>query len=320
MNAVELLLRERIAHSGPISFRDFMETALYHPEFGYYRRPARDPFGRAGDFYTAEQLQPVFGILIATTIRRLFREMGSPANFTVVELGAGRGEMANAFAEWSYVPVETGGVLPRDITGVVFSNEFFDALPVMAAIVRDGTPHQKLVGIDAERFIWVVGDRVPPEAEEYWRRYCPNAVEFEVNLEALAWIDRIAALLAAGYHFTIDYGYVTAEHTRFPRGTLMSYRRHTASEDVLSDAGDRDITAHVAFSALQDRGAARGFTTVACETMAQTLLRAGEEDQFAAALAGVSADEERRRRLQLKSLLFGMGETFRTLLQRKATK
>src|SRR5262249_45295559 len=154
--------------------------------------------------------------LIATTIRRLFREMGSPANFTVVELGAGRGEMANAFAEWRYVPVETGGVLPRHITGVVFSNEFFDALPVMAAIVIEGTPHQKLVGIDAERFIWITGDRVPPEAEEYWRRYCPNAVEFEVNLEALAWIDQIAAVLAAGYHFTVDYGYVTAEHTRLP--------------------------------------------------------------------------------------------------------
>ena len=35
---------------------------------------------------------------------------------------------------------------------------------------------------------------------------------------------------------------------------------------------------------------------------------------FAAALAG---SDETRRRLQLKTLLFGMGETFRTLLQRK---
>src|SRR6476620_9379219 len=49
------LLRERIARSGPIPFRRFMEMALYHPEHGYYRR-GRDPFGPAGDFYTAEQL------------------------------------------------------------------------------------------------------------------------------------------------------------------------------------------------------------------------------------------------------------------------
>jgi hypothetical protein len=54
--------------------------------------------------------------------------------------------------------------------------------------------------------------------------------------------------------------------------------------------------------------------------LAQTLLRAGESDQFAAALAAATPEEERARRLQLKSLLFGMGETFRTLLQRKARK
>jgi hypothetical protein len=52
------------------------------------------------------------------------------------------------------------------------------------------------------------------------------------------------------------------------------------------------------------------------ETLAQTLLAAGEPDQFAAALAASTSAEELRRRLQLKSLLFGMGETFRTLLQK----
>ena len=61
--------------------------------------------------------------------------MGDPADFTVVELGAGRGEMAEALGEFRYIPVELrSGKLPRDIRGVVFSNEFFDALPVHAAI------------------------------------------------------------------------------------------------------------------------------------------------------------------------------------------
>src|SRR5437588_1398568 len=98
------LLAGEILRRGPISFRRFMETALYHPEHGYYRR-ARDPFGKHGDFFTAEQLQPVFGILLAARIRELFRAMGEPPGFTVVELGAGRREMAPAFAVWNYVPV-----------------------------------------------------------------------------------------------------------------------------------------------------------------------------------------------------------------------
>jgi SAM-dependent MidA family methyltransferase len=113
---------------------------------------------------------------------------------------------------------------------------------------------------------------------------------------------------------------VTPEHIRFPQGTLMSYRRHQASEDVLADPGERDITSHVPFSALEEHGAACGLKKFLRETLAQTLLHAGEPDQFAEALAAATPQEERARRLQLKSLLFGMGETFRTLLQKKAGK
>ena len=57
--------------------------------------------------------------------------MADPEDFTVVELGAGRGEMAGAFAAWRYVPVEIDrGSMPAKFRGVVFSNEFFDAHPV----------------------------------------------------------------------------------------------------------------------------------------------------------------------------------------------
>src|SRR5438270_13565397 len=101
------LLADEIRRDGPIPFRRFMEVALYHPEHGYYRR-ARDPFGKQGDFFTAEQIQPVFGILMAERVRELFRIMGEPRDFTVLELGAGRGEMAEAFAEWRYLPVDLG--------------------------------------------------------------------------------------------------------------------------------------------------------------------------------------------------------------------
>ena len=130
------LLAAEIRRNGPITFRRFMDVALYHPAHGYYRR-AQDPFGKAGDFFTAEQIQPVFGILMAAQIRQLYRQMGEPRDFTVVELGAGRREMAEAFAEWNYVPVDIdSGAMPENFIGVVFSNEFFDALPVDAAVYQ----------------------------------------------------------------------------------------------------------------------------------------------------------------------------------------
>jgi len=312
------ILRDEIRRDGPISFRRFMDEALYHPVHGYYRR-AHDPFGKQGDFYTAEQIQPVFGILMAARIRSLYQAMGAPPDFTVVELGAGRREMADAFSAWRYIPVDLGdGAMPERFRGVVFANEFFDAVPVEEVTFRDGGFRELRVAWD-QRFVWVAGPPAREEAADYLRRYFPPPTEgalFEVNPDALAWLERIACALEAGFVFTIDYGYTRAESVRFPRGALMSYRRHQADEDVLDDPGAKDITAHVSFTALQEHGARHGLETVRFETLAQTLLAAGEPDQFAAALAASTREEELQRRLQLKSLLFGMGETFRTLLQR----
>lgn len=312
------ILAGEIRRHGPISFRRYMEAALYHPELGYYRR-ARDPFGKAGDFFTAEQIQPVFGILIAARIRQLYRSMGQPPDFTVVELGAGRGEMAPALSEWRYIPVEAGGPLPTaKFRGVVFSNEFFDALPVEVSLYRGGVFRQQLVTVEGDRFLWHTGDAVTHEVEHFLRRFFPAPEEgrwYEAGLAALDWLERAAAMLTEGYVFTVDYGYTRAESIRFPLGTLMGYRRHTARENVLDDPGERDITAHVNFTALEERGAECGLEKKNFETLARTLLEAGEPDQFASAL-GRGADEFTRR-MQLKTLLFGMGETFRVLLQGK---
>jgi len=313
------LLAEEIKREGPIAFRRFMEVALYHPEHGYYRRP-RDPFGREGDFYTAEQIQPVFGALIGARIRQLWRDLGQPADFTVVELGAGRAEMAPAFSEWRYVPIEIGmGELPQRVDGVIFSNEFFDALPVDVTVYTKGEFRQQLVTFKNGRFLWTTGGAAAPEAGEYLRRYVPPPEEgrwYEVNLDALRWIERIGRALRSGWVLTIDYGYTLPEVIRFPRGTLMSYRRHTALDDVLEDPGARDLTAHVNFTAIERHGTECGLRAERLETLGQTLLAAGEEE-FAAALASTNAAEELRRRLQLKTLLFGMGETFRVLWQRR---
>jgi len=314
------ILRDQIHRSGPIPFSRFMEASLYHPEFGYYRRK-RDPFGIRGDFYTAEQIQPAFGILIAQRIRMLRQCMGDPEDFTVVELGAGRGEMAEALGEFRYIPLELGsGALPERVRGVVFSNEFFDALPVHAAIVRDGAARELHVDFKSDAFSWLEAGRPSEEVECYRKKYLGSLSDgqiFEVNLEALAVLDRIAGALENGYVLTIDYGYTTAELPRFSRGTLLSYRRHQVLDDVLKDPGEQDITAHVCFTALERYGKQIGLETQAFEPLARTMIEAGEPDQFGSVLAADSPESARHRSLQLKHLLFGMGETFRTLLQRK---
>jgi len=300
-----------------VPFRRFMEIALYHPEFGYYRR-RRDPFGASGDYYTAAQLQPVYGELVAERIRQLHRQLGSPEDFCIVELGAGRGEMAAAFSGFRYYPVEAGGgEWPERFQGIVFGNEFFDALPVDVAVRRGDGFRSMLVGFEPERFVWVEGPPVPPEQAEYLGRYAAAVEEgawVEINMEALRWVRRIARRLIRGFLFAVDYGYTAKEIIRYPRGTLMSYRRHLASENVLADPGEQDITAHVCFTALGDCARECGFETLRFESLARTLSDAGEPDGFASVLKGATPAEQLRRRLLLKQLLFGMGEIFRTLI------
>ncbi len=315
-NALAEKIRAEILRGGPLAFSRFMELALYSPGEGYYRRDrsadTADPFGRSGDFFTAEQLQPVFGRLIGAAIADLRLELKEPEDFTVVELGAGREEMAEAFSGFAYVPIDVDrGILPDRMSGVIFSNEFFDALPVDVAVREGSTWRERRVAIKGDRFQWIAGPAVDSRSAEYLARWAaPEQNVVELHHRGVDWMQNIAARLERGYVLTIDYGYTRREALRFPEGTLMSYRRHVASEHVLEDAGNRDITSHVPFSILEEAGRDAGLETVRLETLASFLLRLGEE-RFEQAIAGGHA-------MQLKTLLFGLGETFRVLLQRRA--
>ena len=289
-----------------------MDLALYSPETGYYRQPHRDPFGRGGDFFTAGQLQPAFGRLI----RRAVSDLAGAPDFRVVELGAGRGELAPFLQPFGYTAIEAGGSLPSRFSGVVLANEFFDALPVDLIEMRGGTLHYLDVGWRDECFTFVPGGDVSSEVAEYAARYAPEMREgerMEVCLAALEWVDRIADSLSSGSGLVIDYGLTRRERIRFPEGTLMSYRGHLADAGVLKDPGARDITAHADFDALRDRFELRGFRAAPLESMAKFLLRLGERDGFEEILRAGDEGESRVLRNQLKTLLAGMGETFRVL-------
>ena len=329
MTPLEQHIRREIERRGPISFRLFMELALYHPEHGYYRK-AKDPFGKAGDFFTNSQLQPVFGRLLAQQIARWRDEMGRPSEFTAVEIGAGRGEtlrqVRQSLPDVPCIAVEVSSRdMPQNLTGVVYTNEFFDALPVHVVERRGGQLWECRVGADEQGFRWAEGAAADESLEDYIRNYAPGLSEgqkTEVNLAALEELERISRSMEQGYVLTIDYGYTAREIAggrRLSNGSLMSYVRHQASEDVLADPGGRDITAHVNFTALEQRGEELGLSPLGLKTQAQFLLEAGQPDEFGEALAARNESEARQLRLQLKSLLFGMGETFQVLVQRKGS-
>jgi SAM-dependent MidA family methyltransferase len=317
-------LRSKIHKQGPIPFAQYMDEVVRH-----YYCSEPNPIGFDGDFYTAPDLDPILGQLLAKQFEQLAGEFES---FTLIELGAGKGLLARDILRrrrFPYMILERSqGMrrrqaellrefdvtwieeLPRGITGCIFSNEFFDALPVHR-VVRRG-PLLKEIYV-TENFEEIEGDlQKPIEAP------LAEGQMAEINLEARHWIRRIAESLHAGYHLAIDYGYLRDEYYAQPRGTLMCYWRHQAVEDPYIRVGEQDITAHVNFSDLIEEGVAASLDTVRFSTQMDYLIDLGildEVERLAAAGDAVSL----QRLLKLKNLILpgSMGQRFKVLIQVK---
>lgn len=177
-----LLVRE-IQEHGPIPFTEFMDTALYHDQLGYYRQPDRKP-GRGGDFMTSPELHPFFGNTLARQVAEAWDALGQPHHLVVREHGASSGGLAydilvalhekapdvldaidyrlvdvntHRLDEAIAAMVEAGfgdkvrAEHPDTITpesGVVLANEVADALPVHRLVMRGGRFHEIRVGLD----------------------------------------------------------------------------------------------------------------------------------------------------------------------------
>ena len=59
----------------------------------------KNPFGKKGDFITAPNISRLFSEMIAIWIISFWKNLGSPRNFNLIELGAGNGEMMKVLLE-----------------------------------------------------------------------------------------------------------------------------------------------------------------------------------------------------------------------------
>jgi SAM-dependent MidA family methyltransferase len=238
-------LRTRIRREGAISFRDWMQAALYDEREGYYCRGDRPRWGRAGDYRTAPESSPLFAATFARYFAKLFAELGWPASWTIIEAGAGAGEFARevlvnlcsdhptVFAATHYQIDEVSPdararaaaslaefgdrveFLGRSedtealAQGIVFSNELIDAFPVHRVAMRGGRLRELCVSVNEKGdFIWAEGD-LDKQVEEYCAGSRLQLVEgqvAEVNLGADDFISRAASLLDKGFVITVDYG------------------------------------------------------------------------------------------------------------------
>ena len=262
MSLRELII-ERIRTSGPLTFAEYMELALYHPELGYYARADRRS-GRAGDFFTSADLGPLFGELLADQFADMWRLLGSPA-FDLVEVGAGNGSLArdildaaatadpafyaairlhlierSAAARAAHPAVLSAHTdrltastprLPDAVCGAIFANELLDALPTHVVVMtRDGL-REIFVDARGDRLVERDGPLSSREIPAYFDRLglqLQPGWRAEVNLSAVAWVREAARRLRRGFLLIIDYGHDARELYSATRatGTLATYHRH----------------------------------------------------------------------------------------------
>ena len=353
MSGLRAVIEEEIRERGAIPFSRYMETCLYHPQFGYYSRSA-EQFGKAGDFYTSSDVHAVFGRLLARQFEEMWRALGSPERIVVKELGPGRGLFAQDVMDWAekkftdlfralqYELVEQSPALRQRIAGtsrrrfesgqvafgsleqggdypvIVFANEVFDAIPV-EVVSTSGC-----LRIDARdgRFVesWAA---VSPQESQYLDGYSvhPEGGErLEVALQSQELMSA-AVGFERGFVVVVDYGYTREEQLAGRhRGTIKAIRQHSVSGTPYEAPGEQDITADVNFTALAAAVEQQGFRAEKLVTQSQLLMGIGEDTQFADAFEDCRLPQERAKvALQLKHLVTpaGMGESFQVLVASK---
>jgi len=356
MNALSEIIKAEIRKKGRLTFAEFMDLALYHPELGYYTS-GEARIGKHGDYYTSPSVDPAFGEVLAGFISKSARLIGEE-RFRIIEFGGGEGALASDilaslerdhpefYNKVEYLIIEkretaqsrTDGPLvkhghkirfaaraddidPGGEYGVVLSNELVDALPFHRIVFSGGSMKEIFVTLRNGEFTEIYDEPSTQELHEYFDGYGINFLEgqeAEVNLNAAGWIAEAGRMLKNGLMLTTDYGFLAPAlySPERMKGTYKCMYMHNIHDGPYVNIGRQDITAHVDFSNLVRSGEALGLGTVKYTTQGQFLIDWG----VLGIMERESADATGRgRNMAIKNLFLpgSMGSSFKVLLQSK---
>ncbi|MBF2067728.1 MAG: class I SAM-dependent methyltransferase [Calothrix sp. C42_A2020_038] len=191
-----------------ITFAEYMNMVLYHPQYGYYSQEAIN-IGKKGDFFTSVHLGADFGEMLAIQFVQMWYILGQPVPFMLVEIGAGQGYLAadilnylqkhhnDLFSVLEYTIIEKSLLLKQvqqhklqgfsvnwcdlkeikinSIVGCIFSNELIDAFPVHQFVWKSGHLKEVFVGVSEsvkkdiyDTFVEIIDEPSTPELSHYF--------------------------------------------------------------------------------------------------------------------------------------------------------
>jgi SAM-dependent MidA family methyltransferase len=244
------------------TWKQAWDAALYGAD-GFFRREAP-----AAHFRTSVHASPLF----ARALAQMTREAGLD---TVVDIGAGRGELLTAMRALDpgldLLGVEVAArpaaldpaiawttALPESVVGLVVANEWLDDIPChVVEVDADGVV--RVVHVDPatgaeSRGSALSSPSVPASLGSWLERWWPldgrpPGTRAEVgSTRDAAWAD-VVGRVEHGIAVAVDYGHTVADRPAL--GSLRSYR-DGHEVDVLPD-GSRDVTASLAVDSVAER-------------------------------------------------------------------
>ena len=335
-------------------FRDWMEAALYDPEFGYYRRSDLKRWGREGDYRTSVERSELFAATFARYFGKLYENLGRPEQWIIAEFGAGDGRFSQrvlsilsaqspslldatqyalhdiseaslsraqqtlqAFENVSYELPETVEV------GIYFSNELLDAFPVHR-VTAEG---ELYVTLNSDNdFVWTTGRFSTPRIAEFLEEHSVELAPgqtIEINLAVDDWLTSVSAKLKHGFVITVDYGAEAPElydPSLRPDGTLRAFSKHGFVDGVLREPGAYDITSSVNWTQVIKTGERLGLEVVEFASQDRFLLKAGLVDELEQRLTRIEKQADQvRLTADAREMILpgGMASSFQVLVQRR---
>ena len=266
----------KIKKSGEIPLDKFIDLSLYNKKIGYYMK--KNPFGKKGDFITAPNISRLFSEMIAIWIISFWKNLGSPRNFNLIELGAGNGEMMKVLLEsfqnfpsflesCNIIIHEKSPILIRiqkeklskskiiwvsqinkikKNPSIFIANEFFDAMPIRQFRKQGNIWYEKFVNFEnysKASFIEKKTDIKKIEKRLNFKiSQNQNFIEYsEFGFDYLKNISNIIKKNTGGL-LIIDYGYLEKKM----KNTLQAVSNHKFA-NILDDIGGVDITHNINF-------------------------------------------------------------------------
>ena len=266
----------KIKKSGEIPLDKFIDLSLYNKKIGYYMK--KNPFGKKGDFITAPNISRLFSEMIAIWIISFWKNLGSPRNFNLIELGAGNGEMMKVLLEsfknfpsflksCNIIIHEKSPILIRiqkeklskskiiwvsqinkikKNPSIFIANEFFDAMPIKQFRKQRNIWYEKFVNFEnysKASFIEKKTDIKKIEKRLNFKiSQNQNFIEYsEFGFDYLKNISDIIKKNTGGL-LIIDYGYLEKKM----KNTLQAVSNHKFA-NILDNIGGVDITHNINF-------------------------------------------------------------------------